>query len=69
MTFMPTTEEDIFGSWDEIEREERLVRSELNAALPGDVVLGPSDQLPDNEFPDLPFKVFTTRYGEVYHLS
>ena len=60
MTVMPTTEEDIFGSWDEIERKEGLVRSELNAARPGDVILGPIDQLPDDEFPDLPFKVFTT---------
>lgn len=66
---MPTVGEDIFGSWDEIEREERLIQAELNAAQPGDAILGPIDQLPDDEFPELPFKVFTTRYGEVYHLS
>ena len=66
---MPTVGEDIFGSWDEIEREERLNQAELNAAQPGDAILGPIDQLPDDEFPELPFKVFTTRYGEVYHLS
>ncbi|CAL1129313.1 unnamed protein product [Cladocopium goreaui] len=52
---------DIFGSWDEIEREERLIQAELNAAQPGDAILGPIDQLPDDEFPELPFKVFTTR--------
>ena len=30
---------------------------------------GPIDQLPDEEFPDLPFQVFSTRFGGVYHLS
>ena len=66
---MPTVEEDIFGSWDEIEREEGQIRMELNAAAPGDPILGPIDQLPDEEFPDLPFQVFSTRFGGVYHLS
>ena len=65
----PNIEEDTFGSWDEIAREERLVRIELNAAKPGDPILGPIEQLPDEEFPELPFRVFTTRYGEVYHLD
>ena len=68
-TQMPNIEEDIFGSWDEIEREERQVRIELNAAKPGDPILGPIELLPDEEFPELPFRVFTTRYGEVYHLD
>ena len=36
---MPTVEEDIFGSWDEIERKERQIRMELNAAAPGDPIL------------------------------
>ena len=31
--------------------------------------MGSIDQLPDDEFPELPCKVFTTRYGEVYHVS
>ena len=54
--------------WDEIEREERLVRAELNSALPGDPILGPVDQLEDDDFPGLPFQVLTTRFGTVYHL-
>jgi len=66
---MPTVEEDIFGSWDEIERGERQIRMELNAVAPGDPILGPIDQLPGEEFPDLPFHVFSTRFGGVYHLS
>ena len=68
-TQMPNIEEDIFGSWDEIEREERRVRIELNAAKPGDPILGPIELLPDAEFPELPFRVFTTKFGEVYHLD
>ena len=40
-----------------------------SSSQPGDAILGPIDQLPDDECPELPFKVFTTRYGEVYHLS
>ena len=62
---MPTVEEDIFGSWDDIEREERQIRMELNAAAPGDPILGHIDQLPDEEFPDLLFQVFSTRFGGV----
>ena len=42
---------------------------ELNAAAPGNPILGLIDQLPDEEFPDLPFQVFSTRFGGVYHLS
>ena len=66
---MPTVEEDICESWDEIEREERQIQMELNAAAPGDPILGPIIQLPDEEFPDLPFQMFSTRCGGVYNLS
>jgi len=62
---MPTVEEDIFGSWDEIERGERQIRMELIAAAPGDPISGPIAQLPDEvEFPDLPFQVFSASLAE-----
>ena len=60
---MPSVEEDIFERWDETEREEPQIRIEMNRAKPG------IDQLPDDEFPDLPFQVFSTRFGGVYHLN
>ena len=66
---MPSVEEDMFESWNEIEREERQIRIELNRARPGDPILGPIDQLPDDAFPDLPFPVFSTRFGGVYHVN
>ena len=66
---LPSVEEDIFESWDEIEREERQIRSKLNRAKPGDPILGPIDQLPDDEFPDSPFQLYSTRFGGVYHLN
>ena len=59
---MPSVEEDIFESWDEIKREERQIRIELNRAKLGDPILGPIDQLPDDEFPDLPLQMFSTRF-------
>ena len=57
------------NDWDEIEREERRVRAELNSARPGDPILGPVENLPIEDFDELPFKVYTTKYGTVYHSS
>ena len=47
-----------------IEREERQIWRDLNSAQPGDPMLGP-DVVPR----PLPFHIFTTRFGRVYHLS
>ena len=59
---------DIMQEWDEIEREERRVRAELNSVPPGHPMLGPVDQPPAEPEPAaLPFEVITTRYGSVYH--
>ena len=59
---------DIMQEWDEIEREERRVRAELNSVPPGHPMLGPIDQPPEEPEPAvLPFEVITTRYGSVYH--
>ena len=60
---------DIIKEWVEIEQEERLVRAELARALPGDPILSPIENLPTEELIDLPFKVYTTKYGSVYHDS
>ena len=65
----PTVEEDIFGSWGEIEREEGQIRMELSAAAPGDPILGPIDQLPDEEFPDLSFEPKLSTFGFGEHWS
>ena len=59
----------IMDDWDEIEKEERRVRADLNSARPGDPILGPVENLPIEEFDELPFKVYTTKYGTVYHSS
>ena len=50
-------------------KEARCIHSSCQRWAPGDPILGPIDQLPDEEFPDLPFQVFLTRFGGVYHLS
>ena len=42
---------------------------ELNAAAPGNPILGPIDQLPDKEFPDFSFQVFSIRFSGTYYLS
>ena len=42
---------DIMREWDEIEREERLIRAELNSAPPGHPILGPINS--DSEEPEL----------------
>ena len=60
-------EMDRMREWDEIEREERLIRDELTRALPGDPILGPVENLPQEELIDLPFNIHTTKYGTVYH--
>ena len=64
---------DYEAEWREIEHEERLVREELTQALPGDPRLGPLQPRtvrrrdPTPALQELPFKVFTTRNGTVYH--
>ena len=65
----PTVEEDIFGSWDEIEREEGQIRMELSAAAPGDPILGPIDQLPEEEFQDVSFEPKLSTFGFGEHWS
>ena len=64
----PESPVDIMREWDEIEREERLIRAELNSVPPAHPILGPINS--DTEEPELavlPFDVVTTRYGSVYH--
>ena len=58
---------DLCGEWDEVEREERLVRAELTRAVPGDPILGHIEKLPIYELIGLPFSTYTTKYGSVYH--
>ena len=55
---------DIMAELEAIEREERQIWRDLNSAQPGDPMLGP-DVAPR----PLPFHIFTTRFGRVYHLS
>lgn len=62
----PTSLED---EWNEILREEEQIRREVQMGLPH--VMGNTEI--ENEEPrpleDLPFRVFRTRYGKVYHTS
>ena len=59
---------DYEREWNEIEMEERRVRAELNAALPGDPILGPATSQPESPpLPELSFEMMTTRHGTVYH--
>ena len=55
---------DIMAELEAIEIEERQIWRDLNSAQPGDPMLGP-DVAPR----PLPFHIFTTRFGRVYHLS
>ena len=59
---------DYEREWNEIEAEERRVRTELDQALPGDPLLGPatSSQQP-SPLPEIPFEMVTTRYGTLCH--
>ena len=57
----------ISEEWEEIEREEARIRREVRLGMPH--VMGTNTQETDapRELLDLPFTVFCTKYGKVYH--
>ena len=64
----PIFQADLLAAWDAIEREERQIWADMNR---NPQLYGAEDQTEavTQDMPDLPFRVFTTRYGQVYHVD
>ena len=59
----------IVEEWEEIQREEELIRQEVRQGLPHVMGINDEHEGVQQELLDLPFSVYFTKFGKVYHIN